>query len=322
MRTTKTPTFRAAAETILIRARREGMRTADARLARLEKHVFPALGAASVDAILPSDVSGVLAAAARHGLAAESLRQLGVDIRTVFAELVRDDLLEKNPARSEKIRMPKARRDARKRTLLTDAEFLALVGAPSTPPQLAAMATCSRAFGGLRPSDMYAWTWEDIDLQAGVAAAPRPKTEHHGAGVRERIRLPGLVSETLQQWWTRSGCPSSGPVFPAEIPMLARALRTALVRAGVTRHEVLNDTATTRRTDWYSFRRAFVTAVAAAGTNAQVGMRLAGHRSMTTHQRYHVPAALEIPAAAVPAPDDFELALAAWSDSGSDVVAA
>ena len=86
----------------------------------------------------------------------------------------------------------------------------------------------------------------------------------------------------------------------------------ALVRAGVTRHEVLNDTATTRRTDWYSFRRAFVTAVAAAGTNAQVGMRLAGHRSMATHQRYHVPAALEIPAAAVPSADPFELALAAW----------
>jgi integrase len=303
-----TPTFRSAAERIILQARRDGLRTANARLARLEKHVFPALGAVQVGAVAPSDISAVLAAAARGGLAAESLRQLGVDIRTVFNELVRDDLLEKNPARVEKIRMPKARRDTRKRVLLTDPEFLVLIAAPSTPRQLTAMAVCSRCFGGLRPSDIYAWQWSDIDLEGGTAAAPRPKTEHHGAGGRERIVLPAIVADTLRTWGPRAG----GAVFPRPFPMLARALRVALLAAGVTRHELHHDTAQTRRVDFYSLRRGFVTAVAASGASATVGMRLAGHTNMATHQRYHLPAALTIPAAAVPAADPFEAALAAF----------
>jgi hypothetical protein len=63
---------------------------------------------------------------------------------------------------------------------------------------------------------------------------------------------------------------------------------------------VHHDTDLTRRTDFYSLRRAWVGALASSGLNAQTAMRLTGHRSMATHMRYEVRPVLEVPEAAVP----------------------
>ena len=53
--------------------------------------------------------------------------------------------------------------------------------------------------------------------------------------------------------------------------------------------------------DFHSFRRAFNTALAAAGVNVQMAMRLAGHRNAGTHMRYvQLTEALEAPATALP----------------------
>jgi integrase len=38
--------------------------------------------------------------------------------------------------------------------------------------------------------------------------------------------------------------------------------------------------------DFHSFRRAYNTALAGANMNVQIAMRLAGHRSASTHMRY------------------------------------
>jgi len=90
----------------------------------------------------------------------------------------------------------------------------------------------------------------------------------------------------------------------------AKALRRDLLRAGVRRHEctrppdapamkireaccpnmvhdpIFSDTATTLRVDFHSFRRAFSTALAETGVNAQTAMRLASHADEKTHMRY------------------------------------
>jgi len=53
--------------------------------------------------------------------------------------------------------------------------------------------------------------------------------------------------------------------------------------------------------DFHSFRRAFNTALAAAGVNVQMAMRLAGHRNAGTHMRYvQLTEALEAPETALP----------------------
>lgn len=296
-------TFRAESERIVAALERDGMRTASERLSRLRRYVWPLIGTTPVRKIKSGQISEILAAAAATGLSQETVNHLRVDLSKVFRELVRDEILTRNPAHIDNVRVPVVAKDKRKRVLLTDEEFEQFVACEAAPLVLRTMAVVSRCFGGLRPSDIYAWQWEDIDRSTWQwADAPRPKTEHHDKEerARERILLPALVADWLHNWWTLAGCPASGDVFGKRIQNVARDLRRALLVAGVDRHELHHSTKKTLRTDFYSFRRAFVTAVAASGVNAQVGMRLAGHRSMTTHQRYHVPSALEIPASAVP----------------------
>lgn len=327
--------FQEACQRVCTILKRDGMRTADERLSRLKRYAWPTIGHLPVTCIKSGQISSILEAARDADLALDTVRHLRVDLSKVFAELVRDEILEHNPARSEKVRFPKIKRDLRKRVLLTDEEFLqffqfhltATKPAKGSRParqiitrrQLAVMALVSRCFGGLRPSDMHAWTWEDIDTADWVwADAPRPKTEHHAdddgeEAPRERLALPQLVADTLRGWWESAGKPTEGLVFPSQKGTYADDLRQALLEAGIDRAELHESTDKTRRTDFYSFRRAFVTAVARSGMNAQTAMRVSGHKSMTTHQRYNVPDMIHIPAGAIPTPadpeDDFETAL-------------
>lgn len=328
--------FREACQRVCKVLKRDGMRTADERLSRLKRYAWPTIGHLAVTCIKSGQISSVLEIARDAGLAMDTVKHLHVDMSKVFGELVRDEVLEYNPAKGEKVRIPKIKKDRRKRVLLTDEEFTkffqfhlrATRPAPGSRPtrqlitrrQLAVMALVSRCFGGLRPSDMHAWTWEDIDTVGWVwADAPRPKTERSADddgedAPRERLGLPPLVADTLKGWWESAGKPTTGLVFPCQKGTYADDLRQALLEAGIDRAELHESNDKTRRTDFYSFRRAFVTAVARSGMNAQMAMRASGHKSMTTHQRYHVPDMIHIPAGALPAPapdpeDDFEAAL-------------
>lgn len=336
-------TFRESCERIVAIADRNGMVTAGERLSRLRRHAWPTLGALPVTEIRSGQISSVLETAARAGgLSRQSVIHLRNDIAKVFAELVRDGILEFNPGKSERVRTPVVARDRRKRAVLDDAEFLQFEAAPTTatpwgpaklPGQLRTMAWCSRGFGGMRASDLHAWTWEDIDLEGWQwADVPRPKTEHLAdsdgeAAPRERLNFPDQVAAVLEAWWVARGRPTVGAVFPLpqdrsgrrKVPSYARALRAALLAAGVTRLELHESTRTSKPVDFHSFRRAFVTAMAASGANAQTSMRASGHRSMATHQRYNLPEAIDIPASAVPTAEEcpnFAAALENWQDSG------
>lgn len=321
-----TETFSVAVERIVVLLRRDGMVTADERHSRLLRYAVPFLGSMLVTEIRSGHISNVLAEAARTGLQLQTIKHLHNDLRAVFRELVRDEILEHNPARAEKVRIPKAPKDSRKRTLLTDSEFLQWEAAPTTRPQLRAMAWCSRGFGGMRNSDLHAWTWQDVDLEGWAhAEVPRPKTEHgERKWIRERLAMLAPVAAVLQAWWLSQGCPTSGPVFPLpavrahsrrtrKVPSYARELRASLLASGVDRLELHTPTRTSLPVDFYSFRRAWVTAINQSGMNSTLAMRATGHRSMTTHQRYVLPEMIEVPAAAVPVPaglvDDFDAAL-------------
>lgn len=73
--------------------------------------------------------------------------------------------------------------------------------------------------------------------------------------------------------------------------------------AAKARCAIQSDQERTRAADFHSFRRAFNTALGAAGVNVQVAMALAGHRDPRTHLRYvdlSQRGALPMPAAALP----------------------
>ena len=77
------------------------------------------------------------------------------------------------------------------------------------------------------------------------------------------------------------------------------ALHTTL-RAGVTRHELHNDTPYSRKTDFHTLRRAYVSGLAESGMNEQSAMTLAHHHDSDVHRRYNLAKTKAVPASALP----------------------
>jgi integrase len=290
----------------------QGLKTWEERLSRLERFALHELGALSVSAVRPAHVRAVLEAAAMQGRSRTTVSHLKDDISTVLGDLWRDEVVGENVAL--RVVVPKsATVDDRKRVILTEAEFERFMACPYVSPELHIMPLVARAFGGMRTSDLHAWSWEHIDLVTWLDAhVPRPKTK-----TRDRLALPGMLVAPLQTWWDAAGQPTSGPVFPLRHgkgagerrgkSSHAKRLRKALWLTGVRRGktpeqcELQTDTDQTRRVDFHSLRRAFNTALADAGVNVQTAMRLAGHRNASTHMRYVLLAErLETPEAALP----------------------
>jgi integrase len=288
--------------------------SAPARKSRLERWAIPIIGEMLVTAVRPGHITSILEHVAALGRSSTTLAHMRGDLIYIFGRLLKEEGVTRNPARGDLVDTPPGVDDERKRVILRDEEFATLVQAATTPPQLRMMSIVARAFGGMRTSDLRAWQWEHIDLPPGGAwtwaDVPRPKTSRKAcrAGGRaarfalERLALPPPVAAELRAWWLAAGRPATGSVFsfPPARKSFALDLRAALLAAGVDRHELHYDTDRSRRVDFHSFRRAYVTAIARAGLNAQTAMKAAGHRQMATHMLYAVPELIEVPSSAVP----------------------
>lgn len=309
--TTHIETFEEAARIRLERATGSRHVTTE-RESRLRRWAFPLIGKMLVTEIKPGHITSVLEHVAGLGRSSTTLTHMRGDLIWVLGRLVKEEILTRNPARGELVDTPAGTDDLRPRVLLRDEEFVAFVEAPTTPPQLRMMAIVSRAFGGMRTSDLRAWAWEHVDLASGAweyADVPRPKTSKkrkrqpgEPAYVLERLALPPLVAAEVRAWWEAAGRPAEGPVFafPPARKSFAADLRAALLAAGVDRRELHHDTDRTKRVDFHSFRRAWSTAIGAAGLNAQTAMKVTGHRQLSTHMRYVRPEVIGIPSAAIP----------------------
>jgi integrase len=313
---TATPDTVVQAETFEDAARRivpgQGVKTSDERLRRLETYAFPKLGHRLVTGLRGADIREVLDDAAAQGLSKTTVGHILDDISGVLDSLWRYEVIPENPAK--RVEVPKtAKVDDRPRVVLTDDEFSRFIAWPDLDPELRLMALTARCFGGMRTSDLHAWDWSHIDVHGWVHAhVPRPKTK-----TRDRLGLPRLIVPTLRAWWLAAGSPTDGPVFPetnreragerrgkrSHARRLRAALWSAEVRRGATKEtcELQTDTPDTKRVDFHSFRRAFNTALAGAGVNVQLAMKLAGHRNPSTHMRYVLLAeSVPMPDAALP----------------------
>lgn len=309
--TTATETFEEAAERLVQVQLLAQVPSAPARASRLRRWANPIIGSMLVTAVRPGHVTAVLEHVASLGRSSTTLTHMRGDMIFVFGRLLKEEVITRNPARGELVDTPAGTDDPRPRVLLRDEEFAALVNAPTTGAQLRMMAIASRAFGGMRTSDLRAWQWGHVDLAGWQHAdVPRPKTTKRSrrtpgepAYMLERLELPPAVATELERWWVAAGRPAAGPVFPmpAARKSYAAELRAALLAAGVDRHELHHSTTTTKRVDFHSFRRSWATAIGAAGLNAQTAMKVTGHRQLSTHMRYVRPEAITIPSAAIPA---------------------
>jgi integrase len=271
----------------------------------LRDYAVPVMGHLRVDQVTPPHIRDALVYCRDKGRAKATVEMLRTALSGVFKALCRDLLLKSNPVTL--VPMLKMEEDKRPRQLLTDEEFIRFVTFSYAPLRLRTMAVVSRAFGGMRTSDLHAWDWKHIDslVRWDTALIRRPKTD----GMR-RHQVPEEIRTWLMQWWQACGQPTKGPVFgQVKHPTkrctrsgYAKDLRYWLQAAGLDRAELFANNEETKQVDFHSFRRAYCSALAVSGVNAQTAMQLAAHSKMETHMMYMGRAVpLATPAGIVPA---------------------
>jgi integrase len=298
-------------------------------------HIKEHLGPLQPRSVSPDIIESVLLACVEKGLSPKSLDHVRGEISKLLKSARKQKLITDNPM--ELVETPVVAADERVRAQLTDDEFVRWALFPSTTDfsaveneqriakgeqplisrEIQTMGILARTIGGLRASDCHALTWERVDLESRRITIYRPKVSKKKARLDE-YEIPEPVIPFLLRWWDDHGQPTTGPVFPAcragytgsarwagEHKVrtgYSAKLRRDLLTAGITRHELHHETATSLPVGFHDFRRAFVSALRRANVDARTAMALASHKSWAVHQGYDTASRgpMVIPGAAVP----------------------
>ena len=260
---------------------------------------------------LPSTIVGgdakILEGARDAGKAKGTVGQIRQLLVRFFNSLESDETIATNPTRL--VKLPEGcKEDKRPRTSLTDAEWSMFLAAPIDDIEIKIIAFTARTMGGARTVETSRWDWGMVDREAfATCVLPRAK---RGEGEIQHFDIPLVLQPFLRLWWQSQGCPSSGAVFPITRGLHkgqargktshAKRFRTALTAAGVTRLELHTDTAWSRKTDFHTRRREFVSGLAKSGTNEQTSMALAHHADSKVHRKYQTEQIVAIPVLALP----------------------
>jgi integrase len=138
-------------------------------------HIGPSLGSVRLRSLTPARVRRFLAERTEAGLAANSVRIIHATLRTMLAEAVRDELVERNVASI--VRGPRIDHgEVWPWSLDEAATFLAAAGAH----RLSALFAVGVAVG-LRRGELLALAWDDVDLDGGIL---RVRRTVHACGVK------------------------------------------------------------------------------------------------------------------------------------------
>ena len=268
-----------------------------------------------------ADVDRVLIEAKKAAYSEESTRKIWQECFRLLKEARKQGLVAENVADAELVTFPRFAKDHRKRQQPTDAEFLKYVAHPDAleysrveneqrrargqdelvSREVKTMAIISRSIGGCRTSDLHALDWAAMDVGVfSVVEVVRPKVDKDP----KVYEIEPAVRPYVERWWRDHGCPTKGPVFPTRSnggrpradgsaktgrktkASYASPFRRDLVASGVTRHELHEDTERTRRCDFHTLRRMYVSALHTAGVGMRESMDLADHGSESTHRKY------------------------------------
>jgi site-specific recombinase XerD len=240
-------------------------------------------------------------------------RQSIVHIRAVafrlFDSAWRDELIAENPV--ARVSVPDIEQVSKARAILTDEEIGALVRHPKVDGEIRLLVLLSRTVAGLRAGDLNSLDWtsfgpgfETCTFVRRKTRKKRPRPETH--------EVPEAVRPFLTAWHQGQGWPVAGPVFPVRKgeragkarkrsnTSYADRLRRELLTAGVDRHELHYETATTLPVDFHSTRRAYATALVRSGASDRETMKLGGWSTAALITRYDEKDAIRaMPAAAV-----------------------
>jgi integrase/recombinase XerC len=201
-------------------------------------------------------------------------------IRTFFRFLMREGVVETNPARG--VATPKREKHLPAVLQVADITLLLEQPDPSTPLGLRDLAWLEILYAsGIRVSELVAIDLDDIELRARLLKV-------YGKGSKERIVPFGRKAELAVRRWLEVRGEIVGERFDEEQPLLvnhrgqrittrsirrllARYVRDAALRAGVSPH---------------TLRHSFATHLLNAGADLRSIQELLGHVSLSTTQKY------------------------------------
>jgi integrase len=319
-------TFEEAARRIVANQGAEGHRTWKDRLARLQRLAFPEFGQLPVNEVRPPHIRQALDLGLSKGLSRRTLALVKIDVSTVLGELWRDEVIAVNPAAQVVVPKGAPCDDRERVVLTDEEFGAFMACPDITPElHMMALASRTLGGMRTSDLHAWDWAHIDTVNWSG-ARVPRPKTktkdrlalppvlipvlqawwDAHGrpmagpvfpvrkgprAGERKRGKNSHALALREAVWM--AGVVRPLPGFEAAWMDLEAARRTkdsevieaaeleakrrCLIQSGSDEYKPL---------DFHSFRRAYNTALAGANVNVQIAMRLAGHRSASTHMRY------------------------------------
>ena len=281
-----------------------------------EDYVFEAIGAMPVISVKKGNIKSLLRAVNAMGRSKQTVVHVRLLLLRFFKGLEKDEVIPNNPVRLVELGdVGRLKVDTRPFTIPTDEEIAMVFGSPEVDVEAKLIILVARTLGGARAKEVNRWSWEMVDTEAfATCKLARAKGEDQEHGHVQDFVIPEVLRPFLRAWWEGHGQPVSGPVFPVargkrkgearSRTNYAVRVRRAFWKAGCRRKELHKDTDHSRKLNFHSTgRRAFVSALAASGTNEQTAMALAHHADSRVHKRYQLAQIREVPIAALPVVD-------------------
>jgi integrase len=319
----------------------QGVVSAEDERRNFTLHIKSEIGAVAIDEVKTAHIRSVIDAAMTKGLKRATLVHIRGVMFRLFKSAWQEELIETNPVDRVAIpKMREVRKERVILTDEEIAKYLgcADVDLELRLVSLVARVEGGMRTGDLLQWD---WSMINRVHFAGCFV-PRSKTGRPQALEVPEVLRPFLRTRWEEAGRPESGPvfpvrrgPRAGEKKQSRGNSYARALRRDLLRAGVIRHKCTrpalveangelvpnklvmsgkaccpnmahdplhSETATTLRTDFHSFRRAFSSALAAGNVNTQRALRLAAHSDEKVHMRYvmDTPEMRRIPETAIP----------------------
>jgi integrase len=275
----------------------------------LRLHVLPALGRTTLRSLTPGQVRELLATKTAAGLSARSVRIIHGTLRSMLAEAVRDELVERNVATV--VRAPSVpQQEVQPWSIDEAAAFLESV----SRHRLHALFAVGVALG-LRKGELLALRWEDVDLDSGMVRVRQTVQRLPHVGLvygppkslrsRRSIPLPDASVRALRRHRATQAAEAlaAGPSWTDSGLVFTSTVGTVLEPRNLTRlFDGLIAEAGVRRIRFHDLRHTCASLLLAQNVPARIVMEVLGHSqlSMTTDLYSHVmPTALREAASAM-----------------------
>jgi integrase len=238
----------------------------------IDCHLMSTFGPREVGAIRRPDIADHFTAMRKEGATVQTVNKALRAMKAILFYALEAELVERNVL--QRFRPFEGGKQHVKRDAFTETEVRALLGA-AHPVEMALIGLL--CFAGLRPGELYALEWQNLDLEIGCARIVRswdsqgkvfnpPKTK---AGIRV-VPLSAWLITQLKAHRDRSD--TTGLVFPTK---LKRPMNPANVRRDI--WVPLKKRAGVRDLDLYSLRHTFASLGRTSGESAFNVARMMGH---------------------------------------------